>query len=87
MFGKIRLLRWLIGAAVLAMAECASITAIEIALTVPAQAQFRDDGFPFLSRQRYPRSGCFFGRIFGPYPNPMKTYDIITPIVVAIFVA
>ena len=66
MFGKIRLLRWLIGAAVLAMAECASITAIEIALTVPAQAQFRDDGFPFLSRQRYPRSGGFFGRIFGP---------------------
>ncbi len=66
MFGKMRLLRWLIGAAVLAMAECATVATLEIALTAPAQAQFRDDRFPFLSRQRYPRSGGFFGNIFGP---------------------
>ena len=66
MFGKIRLSRWLIGAAILAMAECASVAAIEIALTAPAQAQFRDDRFPFLSRQRSPRSGGFFGNIFTP---------------------
>jgi uncharacterized protein len=66
MFGKIRLSHWLIGAAVLAVAECASVTVIEMTLTLPAQAQFRDNGFPFLSRQRYPRSGGFFGRIFGP---------------------
>src|SRR5664280_2247446 len=65
MVGKIRLSRWLIGAAILALAECASITAIEIALTTPAQAQFRDERFPFLSRQRPQRSGGFFG-IFGP---------------------
>ncbi len=66
MFGKIRLSRWLIGAAILAMAECASMAAIEIALTAPAQAQFRDDRFPFLSRQRPQRPGGFFGNIFGP---------------------
>ena len=66
MVGKIRLSRWLIGAAVLAMAEVAGMAALEISLTAPAQAQFRDDRFPFLSRQRYPRSGGFFGRIFGP---------------------
>lgn len=66
MFGKICLSRWLIGAAVLAVAECASVAAIELALTAPAQAQFRDERFPFLSRQRPQRSGGFFG-IFGPY--------------------
>jgi hypothetical protein len=64
MIGRIRLSRWLIGAAVLAMAECASIAAIELAFTEPAQAQWRDDRFPFLSRQRYPQSGGFFGNIF-----------------------
>jgi hypothetical protein len=61
MFGDIRISRWLIGVAVLAVAECASVAAIEIAVTAPAQAQTRD--FPFL-RQR-PRSGGFFGGIFG----------------------
>ncbi len=66
MFGKLRLSRWLIGVAVLAMAEVACVAMLAVAFTAPAQAQFRDDGFPFLSRQRSPRPGGFFGRIFGP---------------------
>ncbi len=65
MFDKIQLSRWLIGAVVLAAAECASVAAIQIALTLPAQAQQRsDDRYPFLSRQRS-RSGGFFGGFFG----------------------
>ncbi len=63
MFGKNWLTHWLIGVAILAMADFASIAAIEVALTVPVQAQSRDERFPFL-RQR-PRSNGFFG-IFGP---------------------
>src|SRR5471030_3199533 len=63
MFGKIRLARWLIGAVILAMAECASVAAIEIALTLPAQAQRADDRYPFLNRQR--QQGGFFGGFFG----------------------
>jgi uncharacterized protein len=64
MFEKTRLSRWLIGAVILAVAECASVVAVEIALTVPSQAQFRDDRFPFL-RQRPQRGGLFEG-LFGP---------------------
>ena len=75
MFGKIRLAHWLIGAVILAMAECASVAAIEIAFTLPAQAQRADDRYPFLSRQR--QRGGFFGGFFGggggfnsrPYPG------------------
>ena len=63
MFGKIRLSHWLIGAVILAAAECASVAAIEIALTLPAQAQRADDRYPFLSRQR--QQGGFFGGFFG----------------------
>jgi hypothetical protein len=40
MFSKIRFSRWLIAAAVLAVAECAVVTAVEVAFNVPAQAQF-----------------------------------------------
>jgi len=65
MFGKIRLSRWLVGAAILAMAECASVIAVDVALTDAAQAQFsRDDRYP--SRQRQQRSGGFFESLFGP---------------------
>ena len=63
MFGKIRHSHWLIGAVILAAAECASVAAIEIALTLPAQAQRADDRYPFLSRQR--QQGGFFGGFFG----------------------
>ncbi len=54
MFSKTRLSHWIIGAAILAAADCASVAAIEMALTAPAQAQWRQ------------RSGGFFGNIFGP---------------------
>lgn len=63
MFGKIRFAQWLIGAVILAAAECASVAAIEIAFTLPAQAQRADDRYPFLSRQR--QQGGFFGGLFG----------------------
>ena len=53
MFGKIRLSRWLVGAAVLAAADCATIAAVELVFTNSAQAQF------FGSRPQ--RSGGFFG--------------------------
>ena len=63
MVSKKRKLRWLVGAVVLAVAECAAVVAIDVALTQPAQAQWfgnRDDRYP--SRRR---SGGFFGDIFG----------------------
>jgi len=63
MFGKIRISRWLIGAVMLAAAECASVAVIEVALMLPAQAQRADDRYPFLSRQR--QQGGFFGGFFG----------------------
>ncbi len=74
MVGKNRFSRWLLGAALLAAVDCAGLAAVEFALTSPAQAQFRDDRFPFLSRQRPQRSGSgFFGGFFGgsqrPYDN------------------
>ena len=62
MLGKARFSRWLVGALVLTAIDCAGLAAIEAALTSPAQAQFRDDRFPFLSRQRPQRSG---GGLFG----------------------
>ena len=72
MFGKIRFSHWLIGAAILAMAECASVAAIEIALTFPAQAQRADDRYPFLSRQR--QQGGFFGGLFGGGGSNSRSY-------------
>lgn len=49
----------------LAAIDCIGLLAFEIALTSPAQAQFRDDRFPFLSRQRPRSGGGFFGGFFG----------------------
>jgi hypothetical protein len=70
MFGKIRLSAWLVGAAVLAAAECASVIAVEVAITSPAQAQFfRDDRNP--ARQRTQRSGGFFSDLFGSPNRPV----------------
>jgi uncharacterized protein len=68
MSGKNRFSRWLVGAALLAAVDFASLAALELALSSPAQAQFfRDDRFPFLSRQRpqRPSGGGFFGGFFG----------------------
>jgi uncharacterized protein len=66
MTGNNLLSRWVVGAVLLAAADCAGVIAVEVALTSPAQAQLFDNRFPFLSRQR-PRSGGggFFGGLFG----------------------
>lgn len=61
MIGKKRLSCWLIGAVILA---AVGFGVVEVVLTTPAQAQFRDDRYPFLRQ----RSGGFFGGIFGS-PN------------------
>src|SRR5262245_11960549 len=77
MIGNNLLARCAVGAVLLAAVDCAGIIAIEVSLTSPAQAQFRDDRFPFLSRQR-PRSGGggFFGGFFGggerSYEGPVE---------------
>ncbi|HTT47462.1 MAG TPA: SGNH family hydrolase [Pseudolabrys sp.] len=68
MVWKIRFSHWLVGAVILAVAECASVAAIDLALTQPAQAQRADDRYPFLSRQR--QQGGFFGGFFGGGYNP-----------------
>lgn len=68
MAGKNRFSRWLVGAALLAAVDFAGLAALELAVGSPAQAQFfRDDRFPFLSRQRpqRPSGGGFFGGFFG----------------------
>jgi hypothetical protein len=78
MVGKKRLSRCLVAAVILAAVDCAGIITVEVALTSPAQAQFRDERFPFLSRQRPQRGGGFFGGFFGgpggsyetPYEQP-----------------
>ena len=66
MIGKNRFSRWLVLALLLTAAEGATL----LALTVPAQAQVRDDRFPFLSRQRPSQGGGFFGGLFGPPSRP-----------------
>src|SRR5215467_11747659 len=68
MTAKNRFSRWLLGAALLAAMDFAGLTALELAVSSPAQAQFfGDDRFPFLSRQRpqRPSGGGFFGGFFG----------------------
>jgi uncharacterized protein len=68
MTGKNRVSRWLFGAALLVAVDFAGLAALELAVSSPAQAQFfRDDRFPFLSRQRpqRPSGGGFFGGFFG----------------------
>src|ERR1044072_485769 len=65
---KTRFYRWLIGAALLAAVDGTGLLAVAFTSATPAQAQFRDDRFPFLSRQRPQRSGNgFFGGFFGGY--------------------
>ncbi len=62
---KSRYLQGIAAMAVLAMAECAGLVAVEVALTGPAHAQFTDNRYPSLGRQRPPRSGGFFQQLFG----------------------
>ena len=80
MVGKIRFSRWLVGAVILAVAECASVAAIDIALTQPAQAQRADDRYPFLSRQRQQHGGFFgFGGLFGGGGSNQRSYPGESP--------
>jgi hypothetical protein len=65
MLSKKRFLRWLAGAVILTVAECAGVVALDVALTDSAQAQFFGDD-RFSSRQRQQRSGGFFDNLFGP---------------------
>ncbi|HMF24934.1 MAG TPA: DUF459 domain-containing protein [Pseudolabrys sp.] len=70
-----RFSRWLVAAATLAAADCAGVIATELAVTSPAQAQFRDDRFQFMRPSR--SGGGFFGGFGGffgggsrqPYDN------------------
>jgi len=78
MIGRYKVSRCLIGAAVLAAAGFAGVTAIDVVWPSPAQAQFfGNEPFPFFGqRQQRPRSGGnngFFGGFFGGgdrYENP-----------------
>ena len=58
MFGKVPCLRWLVAAAVLAIAQSASMT---------TQAQFFWDHQDQYSKRSRSQSGGFFGNFFGPY--------------------
>src|SRR5579872_2162469 len=64
MSGKMRPSRLIIGAVILAAVECAGLAAVQFAVSTAAQAQSRDDRYPFLHRQRS-GSGGFFGDLFG----------------------
>jgi hypothetical protein len=70
MFRTAHVARWLVGAIVLAAVECAGIGAISLAVTMPAQAQYSDDGYPSMNRRHQQRSGGFFQQFFGPFNAP-----------------
>ncbi|HVZ53229.1 MAG TPA: DUF459 domain-containing protein [Pseudolabrys sp.] len=78
MFGKIRVSRWLLAAAVLALAEGAGVVALGLAFAQPAQAQwFGDDSY---RRPRPPRSnGGFFQNLFGPFNERSQQYPGYSP--------
>jgi hypothetical protein len=74
MFGKLRILRWLIGVVMLAVLECMSLAALQTAWLSPAQAQwYRDDRYRY--RQRQPRPGGFLQELFGPFYPPEHRYE------------
>ena len=66
MFGRLRISLSLVGAILLAAAECGGLlVAANVVWSSPAQAQwFGDDRYQY---QRRPRSGGFFRDLFGPY--------------------
>lgn len=66
MFRKVPFSRWLIATAVLAAAETASVTAIEIAYVSLAHAQFFFGDQQSQNKRTRPRSGGFFDNFFGP---------------------
>jgi uncharacterized protein len=75
MIGRYKISRCLVGAALLAAVDFAGVTAIDVVLTSPAQAQFFGNDF-FGQRQRQRSGGGgggFFGGFFGGgdrYENP-----------------
>jgi hypothetical protein len=77
MFGKMRFLRWLLAAVVLAVMESASVTAVEVAFIAPAQAQFFGDQ-QYQYRRARPQSGGFFQNFFGPF-NSRPSEDEYSP--------
>jgi len=78
MIGRYKVSRCVVGAALLAAAGFAGVTAIDVVLPSPAQAQFfGNEAFPFFGgqrqRQRSGGGGGFFGGFFGGgdrYENP-----------------
>jgi hypothetical protein len=77
MFEKIRLSRWLVGAVILAVAECAGLLALSAVLTAPAHAQFFSNDQEQWRRQRSQQrssGGGFFENLFGPF-NPRPSYQ------------
>jgi hypothetical protein len=64
---KDRFVQTVVGVAVLAMAECAGLAAITVAMTGPAEAQFWDQRSQSSNRQRPSRGGGFFEQFFGPF--------------------
>ncbi|HEY4141301.1 MAG TPA: DUF459 domain-containing protein [Pseudolabrys sp.] len=64
--------RWLLGAVVLAIAECATFAAVNVALIEPAQAQFFGED---RVRQRPQRSGGFFDSLFGGPSQRRDTFE------------
>src|SRR5262245_65715422 len=78
MIGRYKVSRCVAGAALLAAAGFAGVTAIDVVLPSPAQAQlFGSEPFPFFGQRQRTRSGGggggFFGGFFGGherYENP-----------------
>lgn len=67
MFGKFRVSRWLVAAALTVAVEGAGLAGLTLALTAPAQAQWFG-GSDDYRRQRPQRSGGgFFQNLFGPF--------------------
>jgi uncharacterized protein len=78
MFWKKRITRWIVGAAILAVAEFACVVAVEFTLTVPAQAQRYDDRYPFMNRQR--GGGGFFPNFFDPFQQQRESESVQAPV-------
>ena len=78
MFGKTPFSRWLIAAAVLAAAETASMTTVEVALTIPARAQFFGDQ-QNQYRRTPARSSGFFQNFFGSFNSRPDEYEYSPP--------
>lgn len=71
MFGRMRISRWLVAAAVLALAACAGLL-VDGLWPAPAQAQWFGER---PSTAHRPRSGGFFQEMFGPYHPREREYE------------